>query len=111
LTFQGAIFEFPRPYEDAESAKSSRSPKWQKFNYCLPAGVDVHVLDGNLLLALPSIALQCLGLGRKGSQQFPTTVSLSDSIVQRVSPAASQIALRMAYHHLPSRPRRHNVLA
>jgi hypothetical protein len=29
-----------------------------RANDCLPAGVDVHVLDGNLLLALPSIALQ-----------------------------------------------------
>src|ERR1700731_2436873 len=36
-----------------------------RANDCLPAGVDVHVLDGNFLLSLTSIALQCLGLGRE----------------------------------------------
>ena len=35
-----------------------------RANDGLPAGVDVHILDGNFLLSLPSIALQCLGLGR-----------------------------------------------
>ena len=42
-----------------------------------PAGVDVHVLDGNFLLALPSIALQCLGLGREGSQKFHSEISVA----------------------------------
>jgi hypothetical protein len=42
--------------------------------------MNVHVLDGNFLLALPSIALQCLGLGREGSQGllrmvFPTQIA------------------------------------
>jgi hypothetical protein len=48
-----------------------------RANDCLPAGVDVHVLDGNFLLALPSIALQCLGLGREGSQQFHREISVA----------------------------------
>jgi hypothetical protein len=43
----------------------------------LPAGVDVHVLDGNFLLPLPSIALQCFGLGREGSQKFHSEVSVA----------------------------------
>jgi hypothetical protein len=43
----------------------------------MPAGVDEHVLDGNFLLPLPSIALQCLGLGREGSQQFHSEISVA----------------------------------
>jgi hypothetical protein len=35
------------------------------------------VLDGNFLLALPSIALQCLGLGREGLQQFHREISVA----------------------------------
>jgi YVTN family beta-propeller protein len=31
-----------------------------RANDGLPAGVDVHMLDGNFLLALPAITLQCL---------------------------------------------------
>jgi hypothetical protein len=45
-----------------------------RANDCLPAGVDVHVLDSNFLLPLPSIALQCLGLGREGSQKFHSEI-------------------------------------
>jgi hypothetical protein len=48
-----------------------------RANDCLPARVDVHVLDGNFLLALPSIALQCLGLGREGSQQFHSEIAVA----------------------------------
>jgi hypothetical protein len=48
-----------------------------RANDGLPAGVDVHVLDGNFLLALPAIALQCLGLGREGSQQFHSEISVA----------------------------------
>jgi hypothetical protein len=48
-----------------------------RANDCLPAGVDVHVLDGNFLLPLPSIALQCLGLGREGSQKFHSEISVA----------------------------------
>jgi hypothetical protein len=39
--------------------------------------VDVHVLDGNFLLPLPSIAQQCLGLGREGSQKFHGEISVA----------------------------------
>jgi len=38
-----------------------------RANDGLPAGVDVHMLDGNLLVPFPAIALQCLTLGREGS--------------------------------------------
>jgi len=48
-----------------------------RANDCLPAGVDVHVLNGNFLLPLPSIALQCLGLGREGSQKFHSEISVA----------------------------------
>src|SRR3984893_10073909 len=51
---------------------------------CLPAGVDVHVLDGKFLLPLPSIALQCLGLGREGSQKFDREISVAVLLGYRV---------------------------
>ena len=35
------------------------------------------MLDGNFLLPFPSIALQCLGLGREGSQQFHSEISVA----------------------------------
>src|ERR1700730_419346 len=35
-------------------------PDWLTEPDCLPAGVDVHMLDDNYLLPLPSIAQQCL---------------------------------------------------
>src|ERR1700730_10484392 len=38
-----------------------------RANDGLPAGVDVHMLDGTLLVPFPAIALQCLTLGREGS--------------------------------------------
>jgi hypothetical protein len=57
-----------------------------RANDCLPAGVDVHVLDGNFLLPLPSIALQCLGLGREGSQQFHSEISVAILLRYRVRP-------------------------
>jgi hypothetical protein len=44
------------------------------------------VLDGNLLLALPSIALQCLGLGREGSQKFHSEISVAVLWGYRVRP-------------------------
>jgi hypothetical protein len=46
--------------------------------------VDVYVLDGNLLLPFPSIALQCLGLGREGSQQFHREISVAILLGYRV---------------------------
>ena len=55
-----------------------------RANDCLPAGVDVHVLDGNFLLALPAIALQCLGLGREGSQKFHSEISVALLLRYRV---------------------------
>src|SRR6202023_4426432 len=39
--------------------------------------MDVHVLDGKFLLPLPSIALQCLGLGREGSQKFHREIAVA----------------------------------
>ena len=48
-----------------------------RANDGLPAGVDVHVLDGNLLVPFPSIALQCLSLGREGSQKFHREISVA----------------------------------
>jgi hypothetical protein len=57
-----------------------------RANDCLPAGVDVHVLDGNFLLLLPSIALQCLGLGREGSQQFHSEISVAVLLGYHVRP-------------------------
>jgi hypothetical protein len=52
--------------------------RWaHRANDCLPAGVNVHVLDGNFLLPLPSIALQCLGLGGEGSQKFHREISVA----------------------------------
>ena len=57
-----------------------------RANDGLPAGVDVHVLDGNFLLPLPSIALQCLGLGRKGSQKFHSEISVAVLLGHRVRP-------------------------
>ena len=35
------------------------------------------MLDGKFLLPLPSIALQCLGLGREGSQKFHREISVA----------------------------------
>ena len=55
-------------------------------NDCLPAGVDVHVLDGNFLLPLPSIALQCLGLGCEGSQKFHSEISVAVLLGYHVRP-------------------------
>ena len=52
----------------------------------MPAGVDVHVLDGNFLLALPSIALQYLGLGRESSQQFHSEISVAVLLGYHVRP-------------------------
>jgi len=37
----------------------------------------VNVLDRDILLPLPSIALQCLGLGREGSQKFHGEISVA----------------------------------
>ena len=48
-----------------------------RANDGLPAGVDVQVLDGNFLLPLPSIALQCLGLGCESSHQFHSEISVA----------------------------------
>jgi hypothetical protein len=48
-----------------------------RANDGLPAGVDVHVLDGNFLLPLPSIALQRLGLGCESSQKFHSEISVA----------------------------------
>jgi hypothetical protein len=55
-----------------------------RANDGLPAGVDVHVLDGNFLLALASIALQCLGLGREGSHKFGCEISVAILLRYRV---------------------------
>ena len=55
-----------------------------RANDGLAAGVDVHVLDGNFLLPLPSIALRCLGLGREGSQQFHREISVAVLLRYRV---------------------------
>ena len=49
-------------------------------------GVDVHVLDGNFLLPLPSIALQCLGLGCESSQQFHSEISVAVLLGYHVRP-------------------------
>ena len=57
-----------------------------RANDGLPAGVDVHMLDGNFLLPLPSIALQCLGLGREGSQKFHSEISVAVLLRYRVRP-------------------------
>ncbi len=55
-----------------------------RANDCLPAVVDVHVLDGNFLLPPPSIALQGLGLGREGSQKFDREISVAVLLRYRV---------------------------
>ena len=47
--------------------------------------MNVHVLDGNFLLPFPSIALQCLGLGREGSQQFHCKISVAVLLGYHVS--------------------------
>jgi hypothetical protein len=52
----------------------------------LSASVNVHVLDGNLLLPLPSIALQRLGLGREGSQKFHGQISVAVLLGYHVRP-------------------------
>jgi hypothetical protein len=39
--------------------------------------MDVHVLNGNFLLPLSSIALQCFGLGREGSKKFHREISVA----------------------------------
>ena len=57
-----------------------------RANNGLPAGVDVHVLDGNFLLPLPTIALQRLGLGREDSQQFHSEISVAVLLGYRVRP-------------------------
>jgi hypothetical protein len=67
----------------------SAEPLPRGLNYTndgLPAGVHVHVLDGNLLLPLPSIALQCLGLGREGSQKFHSEISVAVLLGYHVRP-------------------------
>jgi hypothetical protein len=66
---------------------------------CLPARVDLHVLDGNFLLALRSIALQCLGLGREGSQQFHSEISVAVLLGYHVRPfQAAQRTCRSEMH-------------
>ena len=45
--------------------------------WLLRSYVNVHMLDGDFLLPLPSIALQCLGLGREGSQKFHGEISVA----------------------------------
>ena len=44
------------------------------------------MLDGNFLLALPAIALQCLGLGREGSQKFHSEISVAVLLGYHVRP-------------------------
>jgi hypothetical protein len=69
--------------------------------------VNVHVLDGNFLLALPSIALQCIGLGREGSQKFHSEISVAVLLGYRVrSLQAAQRACRseMRRNHLDCQP-------
>jgi hypothetical protein len=48
--------------------------------------MNMHVLDGNFLLPLPSIALQCLCLGREGSQKFHSEISVAILLGYRVRP-------------------------
>jgi hypothetical protein len=48
--------------------------------------MDVHMLDGNFLLPLPSITLQRLGLGREGSQKFHGEISVAVLLRYRVGP-------------------------
>ena len=44
----------------------------------------MHVLDGDFLLPFPSIALQCLGLSREGSQKFHSEISVAILLGYRV---------------------------
>ena len=48
--------------------------------------MDVHVLDGKFLLPFSSIALQCLGLGREGSQKLHGEISVAVLLRYRVRP-------------------------
>jgi hypothetical protein len=77
-------------------------------NDCLPAGVDVHVLDGNFLVPLPSIALQCPGLGRVGNNTFRAQTFIefplmkgSDTVASRAS-ASARFTARRARSRLSS---------
>jgi hypothetical protein len=68
-----------------------------RANDCLPAGVDVHVLDGNFLLPLPAIALQCLGLGAKIRSNFVARfplLSCSDTVSDPVKRRSARVAAK-----------------
>jgi hypothetical protein len=45
-----------------------RWPGVHRTDYGLTTGINIHVLDGDLLLTLAAIALQCLNLRRKRPQ-------------------------------------------
>jgi hypothetical protein len=68
-----------------------------RANDCLPALVDVHVLDGNFLLPLPAIALQCLGLRAKIRSNFVARfplLSCSDTVSDPVKRRSARVAAK-----------------
>ena len=70
-----------------------------RANNGLPAGVDVHVLDGNFLLPLPTIALQRLGLGRENSQKLRGEISVAVLLGYHARPfQAAQRTCRSEMH-------------
>src|ERR1700730_6250352 len=68
------------------STSRLRSPRFAKNTASNTIGVDVHLLDSKPLLPLPSISLQCLGLGREGSQKFHSEISVAVLLGYRVRP-------------------------